>query len=60
MSETVERDLKPYKGFEITKITDNKGTRKEETTYIAYWEDELYDGAKTLSDLKKKIDIYVG
>lgn len=61
MGETIERKLKDYKGFCIFKVTDNKGLRTEETTYLAYTEDnDLLDGAQTLSDLKKKIDIYVG
>ena len=29
MGETVEKRLKDYKGFEVWKITDNKGTSKE-------------------------------
>ena len=27
MSETIEKRLKDYKGFEVWKITDNKGTK---------------------------------
>ena len=56
--------LKPYKGFEIEKSYEEKadGTIKKDTiTYIAYADDEdnaLFDAAKTLSELKKKIDIY--
>ena len=37
MGETVEKRLKDYKGFEVWKITDNKGTRKEEVTYMLNW-----------------------
>ena len=34
MCETVEKRLKDYKGFEVWKITDNKGTSKEEVVYM--------------------------
>lgn len=56
--------LKPYKGFEIEKSYEEKldGTIKKDTIiYTAYADDEdnaLFDAATTLSDLKKKIDIY--
>lgn len=56
--------LKPYKGFEIEKSYETKadGTiRKDTIVYTAYADDEdnaLYDGAKTLAELKRKIDIY--
>lgn len=55
--------LKPYKGFEIEKSYETKadGTiRKDTIVYTAYAEEDesLYDGAKTLAELKRKIDIY--
>ena len=56
--------LKPYKGFEIEKSYEEKadGTIKKDTIiYTAYADDEdnaLFDAA-TLSELKKKIDIYL-
>ncbi len=56
--------LKPYKGFEIEKSYETKkdGTiRKDTIVYTAYADDEdnaLFDAAKTLPELKKKIDIY--
>lgn len=56
---TVEKRLKDYKGFQILKVTDNKGLRIKETTYIAYDSDEnLFDAKNTLAELKKSIDIY--
>ena len=57
--------LKPYKGFEIEKSYEEKadGTIKKDTiVYTAYADDEdnaLFDAARTLSELKKKIDIYL-
>ena len=57
--------LKPYKGFEIEKSYEEKvdGTIKKDTIiYTAYVDDEdnaLFDEAKTLSELKKKIDVYL-
>lgn len=59
MGETIEKRLKDYKGFEIWKITDNKGLRNEEVTYIAYNIDgDLFNSKKTLAELKKSIDVY--
>jgi hypothetical protein len=55
--------LKPYKGFEIEKSYELKadGTIKKDTiVYTAYSEDGgLFDAAKTLPELKKKIDAYL-
>lgn len=56
--------LKPYKGLEIEKSYETKadGTIKKDTiVYTAYAEEDggLFDGAKTLSELKKKIDTYL-
>lgn len=57
--------LKPYKGFEIEKSYEENadGTIKKDTiVYTAYADDEdnaLFDAARTLSELKKKIDIYL-
>ena len=54
--------LKPYKGMEIEKSYDLKadGTiKKDSIVFTAYdTEGNLFDGAKTLSELKKKIDEY--
>lgn len=56
--------LKPYKRFEIEKSYELKadGTiRKNTIVYTAFGDDEdnaLFDAAKTLLELKKKIDAY--
>lgn len=55
------KSLKPYKGFEIEKSYEEKtdGTIKKDTIiYTAYPVDSygVFDAAKTLSELKKKID----
>ena len=54
--------LKPYKGMEIEKSYDLKadGTiKKDSIVFTAYdTEGNLFDGAKTLLELKKKIDEY--
>ena len=54
--------LKPYKGFDIEKSYEVKadGTIKKDTIiYTAYVDDNLYDAAKTLAELKRKIDSYM-
>ena len=54
--------LKPYKGMEIEKSYDLKadGTIKKDSIVFTSYDTEgnLFDGAKTLSELKKKIDEY--
>lgn len=54
--------LKPYKGFTIEKSWEEwlDGT-KHDIVYTAYTEDGngVFDAAKTLSELKKRIDVYV-
>lgn len=55
--------LKPYKGFIIEKSWEENfdGTIKKDTViYTAYTEDfnGVFDAAKTLIELKKKIDVY--
>ena len=54
--------LKSYKGFMIEKSWEEyqNGT-KHNITYTAYTKDGngIFDGAKTLLELKKKIDVYV-
>lgn len=57
------KTLKPYKGYEIEKSYETKadGTiRKDTIIYTAYAIEDgsLYDGAKTLAELKRKIDAY--
>lgn len=55
--------LKPYKGFSIEKSWDEKfdGTVDKATiVYSAYTTDgDPFDGDKSLSTLKKKIDAYL-
>ena len=55
------RSLKPYRGFDIEKSYRTKadGTIKKDTIiYTAYPVDSygVFDAAKTLPELKKKID----
>lgn len=54
--------LKSYKGMEIEKSYDLKadGTIKKDSIVFTAYDTEcnLFDGAKTLSELKKKIDEY--
>ena len=56
------KTLKPYKGFMIEKSWEENmdGTIKKDTVvYTAYTENEdLFDAAKSLTELKKKIDVY--
>lgn len=57
------KQLKNYKGFMIEKSWEvSEATRRKfDIIYTAYTEDGngLFDGAKTLKELKKKIDAYV-
>lgn len=55
--EPVEKRLKDYKGFQVWKIIDNKGTKKEETTYMLNDdEDNNINCFKLLAELKKYVD----
>ena len=59
MIETIEKRLKDYKGFEVWKVTDNKGTSKEYTTYMLNDIDgNNIDCFKNLKDLKQFADNY--
>ena len=59
MSETIEKRLKDYKGFEVWKVTDNKGTRKEEVTYMLNdSEGNNINCFQTLKELKQFADNY--
>ena len=54
--------LKPYKGFTIEKSWKKwSDGSKHDIVYTAYTEDGngMFDSAKTLSELKKKIDVYI-
>ena len=57
------KTLKPYKGFMIEKSWEENmdGTIKKDTVlYTAYINDGdgVFDAAKSLAELKKKIDVY--
>ena len=60
-----ERSLKDYKGFQILKTWDLEMNGYERfvqanVLYMAYDKDDnIFDSAKTLKELKKKIDNYV-
>ena len=59
MGETIEKRLKDYKGFEVWKVTDNKGTSKEYTIYMLNDIDgNNIDCFKNLKDLKQFADNY--
>ncbi len=59
MGETIEKRLKDYKGFQVYKITDNKGTRNETTTYMLNDQDgNNIDCFTDLAALKKFADNY--
>ena len=59
MSETIEKRLKDYKGFQVYKITDNKGTHNEITTYMLNNQDgDNIDCFTSLATLKKFADNY--
>ena len=56
------KTLKPYKGFTIEKSwKEHPDGTKHNIVYTAYTEDGngIFDAAKTLSELKKKIDGYM-
>lgn len=54
MGETVEKRLKDINGFQVWKITDNKGLRGEKTTYMLNdSEGNNIDCFPTLAELKK-------
>lgn len=59
MGETIEKRLKDYKGFQVYKIIDNKGTRNEKITYILnnQWGDNI-NCFTSLVALKKFADNY--
>ena len=52
--------LKPYKGMDIEKsyeLNADKTIKKDSIVYTAYdCDGNLFDGSKTLSQLKRKID----
>lgn len=57
MGETIEKRLKDYKGFEVWKVTDNKGLRNEITTYMLNdSEGNNINCFSTLKELKQYAD----
>jgi hypothetical protein len=56
--ETIEKRLTDYKGFEVWKVTDNKGLRTETITYMLNDQDENnLNSFNNLKDLKKWADM---
>ena len=54
MGETIEKRLKDYKGYQVYKIIDNKGTHNETTTYMLNDQDgNNIDCFSSLAALKK-------
>lgn len=59
MGETVEKRLKDYKGYQVWKITDNKGCTNEETTYMLNnQEGDNINCFSTLAEFRKYVDIF--
>lgn len=59
MGETIEKRLKDYKGYQVWKITDNKGTRNEKITYMLNNQDgDNINCFSSLTALKKYADNY--
>lgn len=55
--ETIEKRLKDYKGFQVWKITDNKGMKNETITYMLNdSEENNINCFGTLAELKKYVD----
>lgn len=58
MGETVERRLADYKGFQVWKVTDNKGLKSETITYMLNnQDDDNLNCFDNLKDLKKWADM---
>lgn len=54
MGETIEKRLKDYKGCQVHKVIDNKGTRNEEVTYMLNTQDgDNINCFTSLAELKK-------
>ena len=55
--ETIEKRLKDYKGYQVYKIIDNKGTRQEKIDYaICDQEGNIINCFSSLAELKKWAD----
>lgn len=59
MGETIEKRLKDYKGYQVYKITDNKGARNETITYMLNNQDgDNINCFSSLTSLKRYADNY--
>lgn len=56
--ETIEIRLKDYKGYQVYKFIDDKGTRQEKITYAVcnQEEGEVINCFSSLAELKKYVD----
>lgn len=57
VGETVEKRLKDYKGYQVSKVVDNKGMRNEKTTYML--DNQNGDNVNcfgSLADLKRYVN----
>lgn len=56
IGETIEKRLKNYKGYQVWKVTDNKGLQSETVTYMLNDPDgNNLNCFSSLSELKKSI-----
>ena len=59
MGETIEKRLKDYNGYQVWKITDNKGLHSETITYMLNDQDgDNINCFTSLAALKKYADNY--
>jgi hypothetical protein len=57
MRETIEKRLKDYKGYQVWKVTDNKGFHDEEITYMLNDQDgDNINCFSSLANLKRHVD----
>ena len=57
IGETVEKQLKDFKGFKVLKVTDDKGTLVEKTTYMLNTKDDFNVNCfSTLAELKSYVN----
>lgn len=58
MGETIEKRLKDYKGYQVSKIIDNKGLKDEKITYMLDTQDgDNINCFTSLKELKKYVDV---
>ena len=59
MCETIEKELKDYKGYKVYKVIDNKGLKNEKITYMLNdLEGNNINCFSTLKELKQYADNY--